>query len=767
MTARQERREAAAPASVREALLWIGAALVLAPTLLRLVVALDPMPGWGTDLLLMWIPPSGLGAFGTLVLDVLTVLGAGVVIATTSVHARMSVVALAVLGSGGVLVHAAGNEAHAVAGMPWAAAMCAGVAMMHLPNRSTLRLAMIAALLGMSAMLGAKGAVQVFIEHPDTIASYERTRESFLASRGWSPDSVMARNYERRLYQPEATGWFGLSNVFGSMAAAWVLALGSAAFLAVRGRVSDWRVPALLGLGAALSAAGLALSHSKGAAGALVVGVVALVVVVRLPRRAGVLCALVPVIVLAGVIARGLVGERLGELSILFRWFYIQGATGIFLDQPMLGVGPAGFKDAYMLAKPAISPEEVSSPHSIFFDWLACLGVLGAAWVLLIGCKCRAIGWLAGRDASTPQPGMPGTGSARVAALVSAGLVALAIAGSAYFERTMLTPEMGIARAFGLLAGVGVAWAVAQAGERSIRIVETGMIGAALVLLAHVQIETTLVNAGAAPAGGAMLGLACLAPKRPRCVRANPLAGVGLLAVGVLAAVIVLPTMWAWSRALDRATEAVRPFGEWMSVLESTERGSAEQAEAVRAMAALSGLPEPRNAEQAVAVLSRARQSAGAAALPGLRQALDARPLDLPTREALVRMLVGFSQVSEGNGPAVASEAIEVAERAAAQAPESAQAWGLVANTHMALVNTSPQARLERAIEACVRAATLDPHGLNYALRLVDLLGRAGRTHEQRSWAARVLDIDADLRLDPLRQLTSEQRLNMDRLTQP
>ena len=86
---------------------------------------------------------------------------------------------------------------------------------------------------------------------------------------------------------------------------------------------------------------------------------------------------------LLAVIARGLVGERIGELSLLFRWFYMQGATHIFADHWLLGVGPADFKDAYMIAKPATSPEDVSSPHSILLDWVATLGLGGLAWCVL------------------------------------------------------------------------------------------------------------------------------------------------------------------------------------------------------------------------------------------------------------------------------------------------------------------------------------------------------------------------------------------------
>src|SRR5690606_14992553 len=87
---------------------------------------------------------------------------------------------------------------------------------------------------------------------------------------------------------------------------------------------------------------------------------------------------------LAAIALRGLLGERLGELSLLFRSFYLRGAIAIIADHPLLGVGPAGFKDAYMLAKPAIAPEDVTSAHSVLFDLGATLGLAGLAWIALL-----------------------------------------------------------------------------------------------------------------------------------------------------------------------------------------------------------------------------------------------------------------------------------------------------------------------------------------------------------------------------------------------
>lgn len=763
--------EAAPPRRLgREALMTLGAALVLIPTLIRMVVSIDPMPVWSTDLLVMWIPSSGVGPLGTLVLDLLTIFGAGVVLATTPVHVRMGVAALTVIGAAGVLEHGVRDEAHLIVGTPWIAAMCAGAAAIHLPRKSAARLAVMAAVIGIAAMLGAKAVVQVFIDHPATVASYKATRETFLASHGWSPDSTMAQNYERRLLQPEATGWFGLSNVFGTLAAAWTMALAMAAVHTWGGRKRDWRVPALLALGAVVSGGALALSHSKGAIGSLAVALVATLIVMRFRRRASVLVAAVPLVVLAGVIVRGLVGERIGELSILFRWFYIQGATRIFLDHPVLGIGPAGFKDAYMLAKPPISPEEVSSPHSVFFDWISTLGLVGGAWVAVMGVKCRSIGWMA---QSTEAPalatrgeGEEGSDVPRSAALLAIAAVAVAIGASAYFERALLTPEMGIARAFGLLAGMGIAWAVAQAGGWSLRVVEVSLIGAALVVLAHTQIETTLVSPGAAPAAGLMLGLAALPPTRPRCPRANPLAGAAVAAVALVAGLAALPAIWGWSRQLDRATEAVRPIGEALSSLESALPGAQEQADAVAQVAALAGVGMPRQGadlEQAVLV---AKRRAALEAMPALVAAVQERPADVRTREAAVRLLAALAGPLGDRAEAKqhAREALAIAREAVVHAPQSAGAWGLLCNTHVALLGLIPEASLDEAIDACAQATALDPHGLNYALKLVDLLVRAGRVEEARAWAGRVLEINGQLRLDPLRQLSDVERARLEEL---
>ena len=95
---------------------------------------------------------------------------------------------------------------------------------------------------------------------------------------------------------------------------------------------------------------------------------------------------------LLAVVVRGLVGERLSELSLLFRWFYMQGAARIFAQHLPVGVGPDGFQEAYLLAKPVLSPEAVASPHNILWDWLSTLGLFGVAWCVLLVTLAMRVG---------------------------------------------------------------------------------------------------------------------------------------------------------------------------------------------------------------------------------------------------------------------------------------------------------------------------------------------------------------------------------------
>src|SRR5690606_35332276 len=153
-----------------------------------------------------------------------------------------------------------------------------------------------------------------------------------------------------------------------------------------------WAV-VVIGAGAAAGLGALGLTYSKGGLEALGLGVVVVGAQVWMHRRgsrrqaraAGWLMPGAVAAPIVAVVVRGLIGERLGERSLLFRWFYWQGASRIATDHPVAGVGPAGFQEAYLSARPPLSVEEVTSPHGLPFDWWATLGLFGLAWVGLFG----------------------------------------------------------------------------------------------------------------------------------------------------------------------------------------------------------------------------------------------------------------------------------------------------------------------------------------------------------------------------------------------
>ena len=144
------------------------------------------------------------------------------------------------------------------------------------------------------------------------------------------------------------------------------------------------------------------MTRSKGAALAAGAGFALLVAPLTggsrrsfVERHGSAIAVVMVVGVFAAILARGLLVPEswLGERSLLFRWHYLVGAARITGEQALTGVGPDGFQGAYMMARLPRSPEEVTSAHSMFVDWISMLGVSGLAWAALVGILL----WRAGR----------------------------------------------------------------------------------------------------------------------------------------------------------------------------------------------------------------------------------------------------------------------------------------------------------------------------------------------------------------------------------
>jgi len=318
--------------------------------------------------------------------------------------------------------------------MNWIGATGLAVAAFHLAGHPGYRRVMLIALVALLLPLGLDGLHQYTWGHDATVENWQQNRERIMAGRGWSENSIMLRKFEHRLFQREATGPFGLSNVYGSvMAVLTLLAGGAGLALRRRGRHDDAEPPpapgdahggkgegesesegevtradappagrgiaiASLGL-AAIGGVGLALSHSKGATATLLAIVAGLGVTLWISRRRHarpvflrrcLRVALIGALLAANAAIglRGLIGppdEPTGERSMLFRYHYLQASTSMLSEQPMLGVAPGRFQDAYAIHKNPIQPETVDDPHHLFATWLAGFGVGGLAWIAMVG----------------------------------------------------------------------------------------------------------------------------------------------------------------------------------------------------------------------------------------------------------------------------------------------------------------------------------------------------------------------------------------------
>ena len=553
------------------ALRWGGWGVVLAAVLLRCLVGAEPFPFWDIDPGRTVLPTTGITPMQSMSLDVVTLLACGAVLAGEVLSgAPMLLIpwGLWIIGSLGALAQGlwlrSGTIEDVRIGSAWISAMATGLAAMHICRDGRVKRVTLSATVGIVAMLAAKGAIQVFYEHAMTVARYRADQTGFLESQGMATNSVSAKNFERRLFQAEATGWFGLANVFATFVAVGLVSLLGCSILAWRESRVTRRLPdgwaGVLTLGALACGVALVLAGSKGGFTAAGFGVAALAILMLLQRRKrkwiltprgyGVSAVGLVFAALAAVVLRGLVGERVGELSLLFRWYYMEGAVRAFREHPIWGTGPDGFKDAYMRLKPALSPEEVSSPHSVLFDFAGTLGVYGLVWgALWLGWVSR-IGSSIGREINAGGGEQQAAKSAARPELWIMGLtISAAVLASTWVERVMGSPEQAAVRLAGFAGWIGVSVAMLsllRANAGAAAVVAIGMLAASL----HCQIEVTPIWTGSVGWICLMLGAAGAERSGARSLVRSRSFGV-IAPAGVLAAAALL----AWL--------GVAPTAQW------------------------------------------------------------------------------------------------------------------------------------------------------------------------------------------------------------
>jgi hypothetical protein len=175
------------------------------------------------------------------------------------------------------------------------------------------------------------------------------------------------------------------------------------------------------------------------------------------------------------------IGERMGQLSLLFRWFYMEAAVRIGVGHLPLGVGPDGFQQAYMLAKNPLSPEDVTSSHNMLLDWFATLGVFGLAWLVLWVSWMWRAGAVAAIDVVHRAPMMEfiADDHDRHDRWTLGAIGAFAVVAGVRIDQQVLTPDAAVTRLVGLLAFCVVGWVALSALRRDERLMRLALTGAA------------------------------------------------------------------------------------------------------------------------------------------------------------------------------------------------------------------------------------------------------------------------------------------------
>lgn len=830
---------------------------IVAIACFRAIVSSEPFPWWNSDPFESYADVTGVTPALALWLD------AGCIVASAAGlvayflgggkprRALLTLLGVAGIGAGFWLLPAQPFESTRVA-FAWLSVLWSIAALAHLCADAKRRTLALALLLGIVGMLAAKGIVQVFVEHPDTVAWYERDRESFLRTQGWEPGSAQARGYERRLSQGEATGWFGLSNIYATVVATSTIALGAILAASVKEHLrrrdehsqsqETLATPqprlitfVTLALGVVVGAVALYFCRSKGGMAAAAGGAGAFALVWMLagklkPTRViavGTAVALAAVPLLA-VVARGAIGERISELSLLFRWFYMQGAARIVAGHPAFGVGPAGFRDAYLLAKPPLAVEDVTSPHCFPLDVLAAYGPLaGAAGYIAavaLVAAAAAIWWRAGRaeksspsaslePPTTPRPSQqPSSSDESIAVDVTrpaddakllALLAILITVPATYLERALATPETAGLRIVGLVLWIAISIATLTIARRSPRALAAGCFGAAAVLILHSGIEMTPGWIGAQTWFFAVLGVAGatlsteqameqldsqkLVAAQPRPAPGQRLWIPALIVASLISLALAPWSVLAWQRHLHNAWLHASVIGRLRDEMRVLERDPALAVElritpnGVRQhVADMISRPTASSAEELQNQLSTllARQARNADL--SLSAAVFVHPgpagTGIQTARAADRASQRLAEVYVAcdiphSASDAVGEAIDRSARVVGGAP-SAVGWSHLASLWALRASLEDQAgrpdsARDMRIEALrfySKAADLDPRGVYHPVRAARLAASLDDTGEVARWARQALDNHANARLDPLMGLSDAERAEMEAL---
>ena len=691
------------------------------------------------------VQPSELGPVGSIVLDVLLINFAAIAFLADGLARRRVMwapIALALVASLFVALHGADHFPDLWRGSTWIAGTFAGIAAAHLARYHAIRVAVASVLLALIAPLVMRGLTDVFYQHPRDVSFFRANRESILQGIGIDPNSTSALIFERRVVQPEATGWFRLANVFGSFMVFGLVAWAGLLIHSIREK-RDSGVSGACAIVVILIVAGLWYAGSKGAFAAAAAGLLLIALFMYVRKRGAAIMPVVavglPFLALAAVALRGaaLPEGFLGEKSILFRWQYLVGAVRVVAESPVLGVGPDGFQAAYVQHRLPAAPEEVASAHSMFVDWIAMLGVGGMA----LGIIALILLWRAGRgvhlDGEERSGASPRSALAFLTIVAAAGLVPAFLIEQHVLDGVTLVSRIAGILAF-ILLGVLASAVVQAGGARAARI---GFIAAAIAFFAHAQIEVTMTHPGALVAGWVFLGVAA----------SDIEARADRWRTGLAGAVL------CFALSVWMIVDQVIPAARQQAYME-------EEATLLRRLAsAVRENPDDSSAKHAF-LKERADFDYD------LIRAHDIMPSNPQPHEVAVRswLSVARRDPDPDSRQSAAWNAMRMAERLQGAHP-SPDSTALLAQSAETLARlTNDPAHRQRAIDARRELARLDPQSVQTHLALADLLWDAGEIEEARDIYRKTLELNGNWHLDELKQLREDEieriqaRIEMD-----
>lgn len=807
------------PTPKLDAIACVAAAVMVAVLVFKATSTLDPMPGWSGDPTLVAGPILAMTPTPSMIADLVLCLASAAAIAIglprlTPRNRVISLVAVLVVLLLAVAVphmRTALRDPHlALTLTAWQAALTAGVAAFALRTVPRARAILAAGTLALIAAFFTRALVQYFIEQPAAYATFRATKSSFLAAQGWAEGSPNALAYERRVSQQEATAWFGMANVLASYGAAFAACFATWTIAAIARGASAASARARFTLVACTLAciALVIMAGSKGGYAALLLGLALASLAAwrstrgmettrRLRRTSLSLGPALIAFALVAIVARGVVGERISELSLLFRWHYMLGALRTFIENPLFGVSPTGFKDAYMRLKPPISPEDVSSPHNVLLDLITGLGLVGVAWSILAFFAAALAGRMLLAPRAKPDPAAP-RDREPLAATPGARPAFLALAGgtiaAAWLESEAVTPEAALVRIIAILGGMSVAGLALRTHERAPRLFAMGLSVGAIVILVHAQIELTWAIIASAPLLAVLVGLGAggvprgFEPPATSSSRLNlPTAAIPGLVSAILVALLI-PNVVTWERSLNRAYADVASLASINDRLQALAAATRTRDPIARDLAASLGAelltPQQANASFTFGDLTTAygkfRRGRMTAALTSLEPAQHVATRDVETQRAVsslaLRLSLEYDEVGDFRGSDVAAaQAVNIATETVAANNGSATATSWAGTVHrtraIALSKTSKPSyydpvanNREAEIRYLIHAAAFAPYEPSHPAWLAEAYAAQGDAANAATWAKEALRRDALLRLDPIRQFDAARRGRMESL---